>query len=325
MSGEEKNHPSSAAVPLSDDPATLHRQNETALQEIEAAIAREQPLTSERLPLSSLESQYASSSSEAGGSNKSYFREGLRALQAQHYTHVRTVRGDGNCYFRAFLYALLEHIILLQHNNNEATTSNTTEAQRLLDYFQHQSWKDVLAAGYEEMALEVFYDAMVELLQSVVSPPNNPTTTSMTDAAAKLHQELNAENSTSDYCTWYLRVVTATHLKKDPDRFLPFLLQQQQPGTEFLDMNQFCARCVEPMGQECEQLQVLALAEAVGVGVRIEYLDGRPLRAPDTNELHHHEFGPSTDDDNNSSANTTTTTRLTLLYRPGHYDILYKM
>jgi len=317
MSGEEKKN-SSAAAPLSDDPATLHRQNETALQEIEAAIAREQPLTSERLPLSSLERQYNASSS----SNKSYFREGLRALQAQHYTHIRTVRGDGNCYFRAFLYALLEHILLLQQNNDKGATS--TEAQRLLDYFQHTSWKDVLAAGYEEMALEVFYDAMVELLQSVVSSSSNDPSSSIADAAAKLHEELNAENSTSDYCTWYLRVVTATHLKKDPDRFLPFLLQQQQ-GTEFLDMNQFCARCVEPMGQECEQLQVLALAEAVGVGVRIEYLDGRPLRQPE-NELHHHEFGPSNSDNNNSSANTTTTTtQLTLLYRPGHYDILYKM
>lgn len=32
---------------------------------------------------------------------------------------------------------------------------------------------------------------------------------------------------------------------------------------------------VEPMGKECEQLQIQALTEYLGVTVRIEYLDGK--------------------------------------------------
>jgi ubiquitin thioesterase protein OTUB1 len=126
-------------------------------------------------------------------------------------------------------------------------------------------------------------------------------TTGVTDAAA-FHKEMNEESATSDYCTWYLRVVTATHLKQDPDRFLPFI---DQPS---LDIQQFCQREVEPMGKECQHVQDLALAEALGVHVKIEYLDGHGLV---NGKLAQHTFGPD-----------TAVTHLALLYRPGHYDIL---
>ena len=124
---------------------------------------------------------------------------------------------------------------------------------------------------------------------------------------------MNVDQGPSDYCTWYLRVVTAAYLKRDPERFLPFVLQQSAAETEFLDIDQFCARFVEPMGQECEQVQVLALAEALGVRVHIEYLDGRELLSNNGGKLSNHQFGPE-----------DSATLITLLYRPGHYDILYK-
>ena len=44
--------------------------------------------------------------------------------------------------------------------------------------------------------------------------------------------------------------------------------------------------------------------------VKIEYLDGREIT--DAKKLTQHEFGPE-----------NAMTSLTLLYRPGHYDILY--
>jgi ubiquitin thioesterase protein OTUB1 len=267
----------------STNEADIYRQTEARMEEIEAET-KKQPLTSERCPVANLEEQYADSDAN--------FIAGLKALQ-EDYGQMRTVRGDGNCYYRAFLYSLVEHVM-----------RNAAEGQRILDYFKTKSWKDVLAQGYDEMALEIFYESVVDLLERVVN--------GTTDAAA-FHAEMNEENATSDYCTWYLRVATATHLKQDPDRFLPFLMDTQAGDNDtFLDINQFCAKYIEPMGQECEQIQVLALAEAVGVGVRIEYLDGRQLQS-DHNKLTHHHFGPE-----------DACTHLTLLYRPGHYDILYK-
>lgn len=272
MSGENQNEM---------DAVWLYRQADARMDEIEADMKKRE-LTSERCPVATLEEQYKGSDSK--------FFPGLKALQ-EDYSQVRMVRGDGNCYYRAFLYSLVERIM-----------GNAEEGPKILDFFKSKSWQDVLAQGYDEMALEIFHDEIVDLLERVVA---------RTIDAAAFHTEMNEENGTSDYCTWYLRVVTATHLKQDPNRFLPFLLDAQSAANDsFLDVNQFCAKHIEPMGQECEQVQVLALAEAVGVAVRIAYLDGRQLTSD--GKLTHHQFGP---EDGNRG--------LTLLYRPGHYDILY--
>ena len=120
-----------------------------------------------------------------------------------------------------------------------------------------------------------------------------------------LYNTLTEENGSSEYCTWYLRVLTAAYLKSDPCRFQSYM------EDEYTDINTFCAREVEPMGRECGMLQVIALAESVGVHVKIEYLDGRPF---DNKGLTLHQFG-----------NMDSKTKITLLYRPGHYDILYEI
>lgn len=42
-----------------------------------------------------------------------------------------------------------------------------------------------------------------------------------------------------------------------------------------MDVYAFCTAEVEPMGKECEQLQIIALSEYLGISVEIAYLDGR--------------------------------------------------
>ena len=151
---------------------------------------------------------------------------------------------------------------------------------------------EVESLGYERFTMEMFWEEIIELLQGLGN-----------SSLSELHMTLNKENSTSDYCTWFLRVLTAAHLKSDPDRFVHFL------DGDYYDIATFCSREVEPMGKECGMVQVLALAESLGIKVNIEYMDGRELVA---GKLIKHEFGPE-----------TSKTVLTLLYRPGHYDILY--
>ena len=179
--------------------------SEERLKEIEDQV-KKAPLTSNVCPLSKLRAEYEETSN---------FLLGVQALE-QNYHQIRMVRGDGNCYYRAFLYSLAEKLL-----------QDKTESERVLNYVKKDSWENIKKAGYEEMTIEVFYDELVSLLERVASG---------TIDAAALHKEMNEENATSDYCTWYLRVVTATHLKQDPDRFLPFI---EQPG---LDMVQFCQR-----------------------------------------------------------------------------------
>jgi ubiquitin thioesterase protein OTUB1 len=266
---------------LSSDAAELDRQTQARLEEIESQVRAEQPLTSSIRPLAaSLEPEYRDAA--AAGN----FLAGVQAL-GKTYNRMRMVRGDGNCYYRAFLYSLAENFL----------QSPLEQVSELLRFIKEEVLTAVLSAGYDPDMLEVFYDSLVDLVERIAERKLT---------AEQFHEEMNQENSTSDYCTWFLRVVTAVHLKTNADRFLPFM----EGG---IDIESFCKTSVEPMGKECENVQVLALAEALGIQVVVAYLDGHDLVGGNVSQ---HVFGPT---DGSIRAN------LHFLYRPGHYDILYPL
>jgi len=248
-----------------EDSNNKYKQTEAQLEAIEKEIKETQSLTSEKLPTDALRTLYDKDSN---------FDKGVLYL-AKNYRDVRRVRGDGNCFYRALLYGMCESLLI-----------RPQERQRIIAKIQ-ESIDEITKYGYERFTVEAFWEELVELLQN------------MTEET--LHTTLNEENATSDYATWYFRVLTAAHLKADPDRFVHFI--------EYPDIISFCAKEVEPMGKECEMVQVMALAEMLEVNILVEYLDGRDFES----KLHQHQFGPA-----------DSKTKVTLLYRPGHYDILYK-
>ena len=64
---------------------------------------------------------------------------------------------------------------------------------------------------------------------------------------------------------------------------------------------------VEPMSKECDHIHIIALAQALNVSILVEYMD-----RGEGGTVNHHVFPEGGDP------------RIFLLYRPGHYDILYK-
>lgn len=86
---------------------------------------------------------------------------------------------------------------------------------------------------------------------------------------------------------------------------------------------QFCKSSVEPMGEESDHVHIIALSDALGVPIRVVYLD-RSTGAGDVT-VNHHDFVPSAGCLPSASGGSSETTKpiVTLLYRPGHYDILY--
>ena len=95
-------------------------------------------------------------------------------------------------------------------------------------------------------------------------------------------------------------------MRRNADKFFPFI-----PEGVAADMKGYCEREVEPMGRECEQVQIIALADYLGCRVQIHYLDGHPFDEAKGLTVHRfpHEGGSGP--------------LVSLLYRPGHYDILY--
>lgn len=103
-------------------------------------------------------------------------------------------------------------------------------------------------------------------------------------------------------------MVTAGYLKMNEERFMPFV-DGLYPGKT---MELFCREQVEPMDKECEEVQVIALLDSLQVRTKIEYLDGHSK----SNESLRHYTYPQEDDTNDP--------KITLLYRPGHYDVIYQ-
>ena len=93
--------------------AHVHQQTQAQLDAIEKEIRENQPLTSPRIDVLSLRKFYTTEDTAAGqnattsASSSEGFDMGVQILR-QTYDTIRTVRGDGNCYYRAFLYSLCE-------------------------------------------------------------------------------------------------------------------------------------------------------------------------------------------------------------------------
>ena len=157
------------------------------LEAIEADIKNQQ-LTSQLLPISVLLQQYTNKEVEAA------FIKGSTFLCTK-YTSLRKIRGDGNCYYRAFLYSLCEHLV--RDNNN-------AEFYRLKEIVKG-SLKWVCNYGYEEHTIEMFYDELVELfdfIEGVCIINNKKKPSSSKDEVDnnimnELHAKLNEENAVS--------------------------------------------------------------------------------------------------------------------------------
>lgn len=216
------------------------------------------------------------------------FARGIEALDAR-YASLRRVRKDGNCFYRGFLYRYLEHLCSTEASARAASASPCAELVRIKALVAASKAK-ILGVGYEESAIDMFWEMFGEALDDV----------GKLDWPA-WHAKMNEEHGVSMHLVWFMRILSATHMKMHADRFAPFCMDE----TGACDVSDFCAREVEPVNRECEQVQIIALTEMLDIPVAIEYLDG-------TSDAPSRLVFP----DGSSPV-------VELLYRPGHYDVLY--
>jgi len=227
------------------------------------------------------------------------FLNGIQILDSK-YIAMRRVRKDGNCFYRGFLYRYLEALVSAQleftkHHTTSTEYSTTTNSEyRVPELIRirtivEESKSKLLSVGYEASAMDMFWEMFLELLDEV------PTLDLQT-----LHTKMNDEKGISPHVVWFCRALSATQIKINVDRFAPFIMDEF--GN--VDVDQFCRTQVEPVNHECEQVQIIALTEMLQIPVAIEYLDASGA----TSCLVFPESAQPT---------------VKLLYRPGHYDILY--
>nr|XP_043632053.1 OVARIAN TUMOR DOMAIN-containing deubiquitinating enzyme 1-like [Erigeron canadensis]XP_043632054.1 OVARIAN TUMOR DOMAIN-containing deubiquitinating enzyme 1-like [Erigeron canadensis]XP_043632055.1 OVARIAN TUMOR DOMAIN-containing deubiquitinating enzyme 1-like [Erigeron canadensis] len=267
-------------------------QQQSAIWEEDAAKF---PYVGDKETLSSLEAEYKSGSP--------ILLEKIKVLSEQ-YGGIRRTRGDGNCFFRSFMFSYLEHILESQDEAEVERIKVSVEKCR----------KTLQDLGYADFTFEDFFSLFIEQLESVLQG----------NEASISHDELvvrSRDQSVSDYVVMFFRFVTSGEIRKRSEFFEPFIL-----GLSNTTVEQFCKTSVEPMGEESDHVHITALSDALGVPIRVVYLDRSSCDKEGGASVNHHDFVPATGDASTSTTEngSETTPFIVLLYRPGHYDILYR-
>eukprot|EP00761_Pharyngomonas_kirbyi_P010245 gb/GECH01010264.1/.p1 GENE.gb/GECH01010264.1/~~gb/GECH01010264.1/.p1 ORF type:complete len:312 (+),score=32.69 gb/GECH01010264.1/:1-936(+) len=252
-----------------EDRSTLAAQEDQQLAAIEAETQR-QPYVGDLEEVTELTRDYESNPE---------LTTKIKSL-SQTYPALRRIRGDGNCFFRGFLFRLMEHLMDRDHH---------TEIDRLQEVMR-RAMDRLVTMGFSEFILEDFRDETIDQLEAIKS-----TDVPREQRRARLVAVFR-DRGISDSLVAYLRLITSGHMRDHADTYAPFLLDRE--------VDEFCSREVEPMGVESDHVHVTAVTDALQVGVLIQYLD-TGAAAP----------GIRFRDD--------ITPAVHLLYRPGHYDVLY--
>lgn len=259
---------------------------------IRAVEAEKIPLVGDKEPLSSLAAEYQSGSP--------ILLEKIKVLSEQ-FDAIRRTRGDGNCFFRSFMFSYLEHILESQDREEVNRITGNVEICR----------KTLQSLGYADFTFEDFFALFLEQLESVLQG----------NEASISHDELiqrSRDQSISDYVVMFFRFVTSGEIRKRSEFFEPFIL-----GLTNTTVEQFCKSSVEPMGEESDHVHITAVSDALGVPIRVVYLDRSSCDTGGVS-VNHHDFIPAISDaPSGTSGGSETKPFINLLYRPGHYDILY--
>lgn len=228
---------------------------------------------------------------------------------ASKYSRIRRTRPDGNCFFRAIAFAYFEKMC------------HDVECFKRFHATVTPSKDMMIAEGFSSFAVEDFYDSFMEQLNKLgpdeatsnpkvvqdLSESNcNGVPSEKDSSTILLKYKLGNLNDTfndqglSDYIVVFLRLLTSMHLKKEAEFYQNFMEGDMTVAN-------FCSLEVEPMYHESDHIHVIAITKQTGIKVRIQYLD----RGGDS-EATTHDFPEEGSDPD-----------IHLLYRPGHYDILY--
>jgi len=123
--------------------------------------------------------------------------------------------------------------------------------------------------------------------------------------------------------------LTSAYLRTHSDDFTPFLFALED-DPRFLQeggsptMENFCQYHVEPVSREADHFQIVALTRALGTPLRIAYLDQSGLAGVGGDQEGGGEVNFLGFEEDRAKEDRIVSIEGALLYRPGHYDVLYR-
>lgn len=242
----------------------------------------------ELIPLTVLRAEYE-------GGTDSFIKQ-IDFLISKGYEGIRRSRGDGDCFYRSLAFAYIERIFNAEDRQLAVVTSIST-----LEAFLPELRK----AGFDAMVIEESYEIPRDLIRGIVEPgPVSSRGQTLTPAQLL---EVFQDDSLSNYMVMFMRMLTSAQIRGHPEEYEPFVIHPD--FGEKMGVKEFCEAVVEVLGREADHVQVTAISEALKVNVEIAYFDGRNKDG----NVEFVKFNKAIDENE---------APLTLIYRPGHYDIL---
>lgn len=170
------------------------------------------------------------------------------------------------------------------------------DRERLIKFIESsREWMAKLVKlGFPDWTCSDFCEFFIEFLEKIRDGK-------LTEA--EVFQNLN-DDGTANYLLMFFRLITSGYLKDNSEEYAPFI-------AEGMTLQQYCETEIEAMWKEADHLSIMACVRATGLRLRIQYMD--TSAAP--NGGYQHDLPDGADD---------VTPDITLLYRPGHYDLIYK-
>ncbi|EGG01721.1 uncharacterized protein MELLADRAFT_110799 [Melampsora larici-populina 98AG31] len=245
-------------------------------QGIKDQESKSKPLVSKLESLEILQNEYEQSTPN-DSSIMNYVKK-IRWLKNERWTSFRRLRGDGNCFYRAFGYGLCERLlvsegdsvlgaVLRSESDSVGSEVNQNRAKDMVSRFE--GLLPLLdQAGYEKIIYEDFWEPFQSILTSISEGKIN-----------KIEQLLTAFNDqeTCANIIIFLRLLTSAYLKAHEDDFAPFLLSFEEDYERFPagapSLIEFCQFYVEAVDKDADHLSITALTRCLKVDLSIAYLD----------------------------------------------------
>ncbi|WYZ39629.1 hypothetical protein EsH8_III_001543 [Colletotrichum jinshuiense] len=214
----------------------------------------------------------------------------------QTYSHYRPVQGDGNCGWRAIGFSYFEHLV--NHGDQNQILGEVARITSLNQYL-------LSVGGYDRMLFEDMVDETIGLLRDLAQNIANSQL-----AMHILVQRFNDQDS-SNAIIYHLRLLASSWLKGNADVYEPFI-----PGET--GIAGYCGEIERP-NREIEHLGIILLVQVllkpINFVLEIAYLDRSA-----GSQVNIYRFP----DEANGQDPANLGPIIYLLYRPDHYDILYK-
>ncbi|CAN6244467.1 unnamed protein product [Urochloa humidicola] len=227
------------------------------------------------------------------------------------YSGFRPVVGDGECFYRSFIFNYLEQVLDRQDTHEERRL--LVAAEEVATQHARLGWVDEFSRSHREFK---------ELIEKVMGWKTNrwnvPTVNS--HRKRKLLKYFNRYHGRNDIYV-FLRFVAAIWMCSHSDEFTPLVMPEFEKGG-YTTLTDWCRNEVIREKIMTDHIQIVALVRALGVPLRVENLlrgfgeDLHTVQGSQDNmprsicwPRHHQEVHE--------------VPRVILLYMNHHYDIIY--